>query len=111
LTFINSSKLAATVSQKVSDEKNSEKSALKSKISMTPVVLTEVDKKHAGLANTSLHDLFYAPDNSQSTFRTVFYVTKVEPGQVVEAVKSYDKKTKKVSSAKGAKGGELIYQV
>lgn len=78
---------------------------------MTPVVLTEVDKKHAGLVNTSLHDLFHSPDNSQSTFRTVFYVTKVEPGQVVEAVKSYDKKTKKVSSAKGAKGGELIYQV
>jgi len=111
MTFINTSKLAATVSSKVADDKTSEKAALKSKVSMTPIVLTEVDKKHAGLATTQLHDLFHTPDTSTTTFRTCFYVTKVEPGNVNEMVKSYNKGTKKTSSAKGAKGGDLIYQV
>jgi len=111
MTFINTSKLAASVSSKVSDDKTSEKAALKSKVSMTPIVLTEVDKKHAGLATTQLHDLFHSVDTSTSTFRTCFYVTKVEPGSVQEMVKSYNKGTKKTSSAKGAKGGDLIYQV
>ena len=78
---------------------------------MTPVVLTEVDKKHANLQTTPLHDLFHSPDTSTSTFRTCFYVTKVEPGNVQDAVKVYSKQTKKASSAKGAKGGDLIYQV
>jgi len=110
MTFINSSKLASNVS-KVSDEKNTEKAALKSKVSMAPVVLTEVDKKHANLPTTSLHDLFHSPDNSTNTFRTCFYVTKIEPASASDACKSYDKKSKKATSAKGAKGGDLIYQV
>lgn len=55
--------------------------------------------------------MFHSPDQTNNTFRTCFYVTRVEPSAVVEAVKSYDKKTKKVVSAKGAKGGDLIYQV
>jgi len=62
MTFINTSKLAASLSSKVSDDKNSEKAALKSKVSMTPIVLTEVDKKHAGLPTTQLHDLFHSAD-------------------------------------------------
>jgi len=111
MTFINSSKLANTVSQKVANDKSFEKTTLKSKVSMTPVILTEVDKKHNNLPVTSLNDLFHNPDNSTSTFRTCFYVTKVEPSSVNEAVKSYDKKSKKVSSAKGAKSGDLIYHV
>jgi hypothetical protein len=110
MTFISTSKLAASMG-KVQDEKNTEKAALKSAVSMTPVVLTEVDKKHAGLPTTSLHDLFHSPDMSNNTFRTCFYVTKIEPASGADAVKVYDKKTKKVSSAKGAKGGDLIYQV
>merc|ERR1712086_550756 len=69
---------------------------------MTPIVLTEVDKKHAGLATTQLHDLFHSPDTTTNTFRTCFYVTKVEPGNVSEMVKSYNK---------GTKSGDLIYQV
>ena len=109
MTFINSSKLASAVS-KVADEKKTEAAALKSKVSMTPVVLTEVDKKHQNMPTTCLNDLFHNPE-SGTTFRTCFYVTKVEPGTVNECVKSYDKKSKKVSSAKGAKGGDLIYQV
>jgi hypothetical protein len=48
MTFINSSKLGASIS-KVSGENNTEKAALKTSVSMAPVVLTEVDKKHAGL--------------------------------------------------------------
>lgn len=111
MTFISSSKLASTVSSKVNDDKTSEKAALKSKVAMTPVVLTEVDKKHAGLQTTPLHDLFHSPDTSTSTFRTCFYVTKVEPGSVNDMVKSYSKASKKASSAKGAKGGDMIYQV
>ena len=40
-------------------------------------------------------------------------MTKIEPADVREWVKSYDRKTKKATSLKGgaAKGGELIYQV
>ena len=111
MTFISSSKLASTISSKVTDDKTTEKAALKSKVSMTPVVLTEVDKKHANLQTTPLHDLFHSPDTSTSTFRTCFYVTKVEPGNVNEMVKSYSKASKKAASCKGAKGGDLIYQV
>jgi hypothetical protein len=110
MTFISSSKLAASLA-KVSNETQTERSALKNAVSMTPVILTEVDKKHQNLTNTSLHDLFHNPDLSTNTFRTCFYVTKVEPVNPLEAVKSFDKKTRKTVSAKGTKGGDLIYQV
>lgn len=63
MTFINSSKLAASLS-KVTDNKENEKAALKGAVSHSPVVLTEVDKKHQNLQSTSLHDLFHAPDSS-----------------------------------------------
>jgi hypothetical protein len=110
MTFISSSKLAAGLS-KVNNENQTERAALKSSVSMTPVILTEVDKKHQNLSNTSLHDLFHNPDNSTNTFRTCFYVTKIEPASVAESVKSYDRKTRKSVSAKNVKGGDLIYQV
>ena len=109
MTFISSSKLAASVS-KVSNETATERAQLKNSVSMAPVVLTEVDKKHAGLQNTSLHDLFHSADTSTNTFRTCFYVTRVEPGNVNDAVRAYDRKSKKSSSAKGGKG-DHIYQV
>lgn len=110
MTFLGSSKLAATLS-KVTDDKGPEKAALKSDTSMLPVVLTEVDKKHQGLANTSLHDLFHSVDNSKSTFRTCFYVTKVEPSDnLSEAIQTYDKKTKKCTSAKTGKG-DLVHRM
>lgn len=110
MTFINSSKLAATVGAKVANERKTEQATLASKTSLTPVILTEVDKKHAGLQTTSLNDLFHSPDTHTNTFRTCFYVTKVEPGDHKDACKAYDKKTKKVASAKTGKG-DLIYQV
>jgi len=62
MSFISSSKLASAVSSKVSDDKNVEKAALKSEVSMTPVILTEVEKKHQSLPITPLHDLFHAPE-------------------------------------------------
>jgi hypothetical protein len=108
MTFISTSKLAATLS-KVGDDRTAEKNALKSGTSMLPVVLTEVDKKHAGLPMTSLHDLFHG-NWSGSTFRTCFYVTKVEPTDVAESVVCYDKKTKKSSSAKNGKG-DLVHRM
>jgi hypothetical protein len=108
MTFIGSSKLAASVS-KVSNESSTEKDALKSAVSMAPVVLTEVDKKWAHLPNTSLHDLFHSSDNSTNTFRTCFYVTRVEPGNAADACKSYNRSSKKTSN--NCNSGDLIYQV
>jgi len=111
MTFLSSSKLATTVS-KVTNDTAGEKAALKrNDTSMLPVVLTEVDKKHQGLASTSLHDLFHTPDMTKSTFRTCFYVTKVEPSNAAESVQAYDRKTKKTSSAKGKGGSDLIYKM
>lgn len=108
MTFVSTSKLAAALS-KVGDDRAAEKAALKSNTSMLPVVLTEIDKKHAGLANTSLHDLFHGTQ-SGSTFRTCFYVTKVEPSDAAESVVCYDKKTKKSASAKTGKG-DLVHRM
>ena len=46
------------------------------------------------------------------TFRTCFCVTHIEPGELKEAVKVYDKKTKKLTSAKGAKSGtDLVWNM
>jgi len=109
MTIISSSKCALGLS-KVGNDNGPEKAALKSGRSMLPVVLTEVDKKHADLATTSLHDLFHSPDNSKSTFRTCFYVTKVEPSDAAEACVVYDKKTKKTASAKSGKG-DLVHRM
>ena len=109
MTFISSSRCAARLS-KVQNDNSNERAALKSGNSMTPVVLTQVDAKHNGLATTSLHDLFHSPDNSTNTFRTCFYVVRVEPGNAVDACRSYDKKSRKASKPSG-KGGDLCYQV
>jgi hypothetical protein len=106
MTHISSSKLAATLS-KVKDSA-ADASALKSN---GPVVLTEVDKKHAALPTSSLHDLFHGDNQKTSTFRVCFYVTRTEPGSVEEACKLYNKSSKKTASAKGSKGGDHIYQV
>ena len=115
MTFISSSKLAASLAKSVSDDRSQEKAALKSDVSMSAVVLSEVDKKHQNLPHTSLNDLFHHAEDAefanQSTFRTQFAVQRVEPADVSEFVKVYDKKSKKASSAKGAKGGQLIWQV
>lgn len=115
MTFVSASKLAKEVKSKVADEKNTEKESLKKGVNLNAVILTETDKKHAGLANTTLYDLFHYADNdpelsNKTTFRTTFYVTRIEPGDTREWTKAYDKKAKKASSAKGAaKGSSFIY--
>lgn len=100
MTFVSTSKLAKEVRSKVNDDKAADKASLKSAVMMNPVVLTEVDKKHQNLPNSSLHDLFHYAENdpalaNKNTFRTSFYVTKIEPGTVQEWTKCYDKKCKK----------------
>jgi len=102
MTFTSSSKVGGNLG-KISDDRTAEKAALKSGSNIR-VCLTEVDKKHAGLACTSLKDMQSA---SGSTFRTCFYVAKVEPSNLADACQSYDKKTKKFSS----KGGDLCHRV
>lgn len=113
MTFISHSKLAKEIRNKVNDDKKSDQAALKENVSMHPVMLTEVDKKHANLPITPLKDLFSddADVAKSSVFRTHFCVSKVEPGNVQEYVKSYDKKSNKTSSTKGGKGSNFIYQV
>ena len=111
MTFLSSSKLASTMS-KITNDISGEKAALKkSDTSQVAVVLTEVDKKHQGMKSTSLYELFHVPDNTKSTFRTCFYVTKVEPSNVCESTQVYDKKTKKTSSTKGKGSSDLIHKM
>jgi len=120
MTFVSASKLAKEVRGKVTDDKNTEKAVLKQPVMMNAVILTEVDKKHANLPTSTLQDLFHYADNdpelaNKTTFRTSFYVTKIEPADPKEWVKAYDKKAKKANSLKGSnatkKDGNLIYQV
>lgn len=113
LTFVSNSKLAKEIRNKVSDDRKADQAALKDTVSMHPVMLSEVDKKHANLPVTPLKDLFSndADIARQTTFRTHFCVSKIEPASVQEYCRSYDKKANKTSSAKGSKGGNYIYQV
>ena len=113
LAFPAGSKLAKEVRSKVADEKL-DKAAI---TGSSATVLTEVDKKYAGLPVHSLQDLFHNVDTdkdiqSKDTFRTQFYVTRIESANVQEWTKSLDKKTKKATSFKGQKGNaNAIYQV
>ena len=110
MTFVASSRLAASLG-KVSDDWASEKAALGSAgTSSTAITMSTVDKRWANLPRTSLEELFNSKSAEGSSFRTSFCVTRVEPGDSKEATKAWDKKAKKASSAKGAKG-DLIWQV
>lgn len=105
MTFIGGSKIAKDLKGKVHDEH--EKS--KQKVQHAAVVLTEVDKKYQNMKVTPLHELFHEADQDpelgrETTFRTMFSVAKIEPSDVKEWVKSYDKKAKKATSMKGQKG-------
>ena len=113
LTFVSNSKLAKEIRNKVSDDRKADQAALKDTVSMHPVMLSEVDKKHANLPVTPLKDLFSddADIARQTTFRTHFCVSKIEPASVQEFCRVHDKKANKTSSAKGSKGGNYIYQV
>jgi hypothetical protein len=113
LTFPGAAKLAKEVRTKVADERVDRATITGS----SATVLTEVDKKYAGLPVHSLQDLFHNVETdkeiqSKDTFRTQFYVTRIEAANVQEWTKSLDKKTKKTASFKGQKGNaNAIYQV
>lgn len=111
LSFVSSSRLARNLANKVNDDWKQDQAELAREVPSHAIVLSEVDKKHAGLKHTSLHDLFHQEGSlSGTTFRTSFSVVKVE-GATAELVQSYNKTTKKASSAKGTKGGDLIWHV
>ena len=103
MTFVASSGLAKSLASKVKDDGKN--------VAGHASVVSEVDKKWANHASTSLNDLFHHESSlTGNTFRTCFQVVKVE-GAVNEMVKSWNKSTKKMSSAKGAKGGDLCWNV
>jgi hypothetical protein len=109
MTFIGSSKLATAVG-KVQEDLAADKAELAKAVPAVAVMMSDIDRRWASLPSTSLEELF-SGKLSGETFRTSFCVTRVEPSDIREAVKVYDKKTKKVSSAKGVKGGELVWNV
>ena len=109
MTFISSSRLAAGVA-KVTDDANADKAELAKPVPSVAVTVSEIDKKWAALPSTSLEELFGGKLTAE-TYRTSFCVTRVEPSDVKEAVKVYDRTNKKVATAKGAKGGELVWNV
>ena len=110
MSFISSSRLAGAVS-KVADDAAADKAELAKAVPGVALTVSDVDRKWANLRSTSLDELFGGKVAGE-TFRTSFCVTRVEPGDAREAVKVYDAKTKKVSSAKGAKtGAALVWNV
>ena len=109
MTMISSSRLATTVG-KVTDDWKADQAELSKDVPSVAVTVSDVDKKWASLPTTSLEQLFTSKTLSGETFRTRFCVTSVEPSDLKEATKSWDKKSKKTASAKGSKG-ELIWQV
>ena len=113
LTFPAGSKLSKEIRGKAADEKV-DKTAI---TGSSATVLTEVDKKWANLPIHSLQDLFHNVESdkdlqTKDTFRTQFYVSRIESANVQEWTKSLDKKTKKTSSFKGQKSNaNAIYQL
>ena len=109
MTFISTSRLAGNVA-KVQDDLAADKAELAKAVPSVAINMSDVDRKHANLPLTSLSELF-GGKVAGDTFRTSFCVTRVEPGDIRDAVKVYDRKNKKVTSAKGAKGGDLVWHV
>lgn len=109
MTFVSSSRLAGNVA-KVQDDAAADKAELAKAVPSVAITMSDVDRKHANLPMTSLSELF-SGKLAGDTFRTSFCVTRVEPGDIRDAVKVYDRKAKKVTSAKGAKAGELVWNV
>jgi hypothetical protein len=104
MTFVNSSRLAKTISSKVSDDWKIDAAELAKEVPMRAIILSEVDKKWANQSPTSLNDLFHHEGSlSGNTFRTCFSVVKVESDHK-EMVRSFNKTSKKTGSAKGSKG-------
>jgi len=109
MTFIGSSRLAGTVA-KVTDDVAADKAELAKAVPAVAVTMSDIDRKWANLPSTSLEELFSGKAGAD-TFRTSFCVTRCEPGDIRDACKIFDRKAKKVTSAKGAKTGELVWNV
>ena len=109
MTFIGSSRLAGAVA-KVQDDVAADRAELAKPVPSVAVTISDIERKYANLPSTSLDELFSGKVTAE-TCRTSFCVTRVEPGDLREACKVYDRKAKKVSSAKGAKGGELVWNI
>jgi len=109
MTFISASRMATNV-QKVQEDTAADKAELAKAVPSVAITMSDIDRKHANLPTTSLEELF-GGKMAGDTFRTSFCVTSVAPGDIRDAVKVFDRKTKKVTSAKGAKGGELVWNV
>ena len=109
MTYISSSRLAASVG-KIQEDLAADKAELNKAVPSVAVTMSDIDRKWANTRLTSLEELF-SGKLSGDTFRTRFCVTRVEPADARDAVKVFDKKNKKVTSAKGAKGGELCWNV
>ena len=92
------------------DDLSSDKAELAKATPMVAVTVSDFDRKWASLPCTCMEELF-SGRASGDTFRTRFCVQRVDPGDIRDAVKVWDKKTKKVSSAKGVKGGDLVWNV
>ena len=90
MTFISTSRLAANVA-KVQDDLAADKAELAKAVPSVAINMSDVDKKHANLPMTSLSELF-GGKVAGDTFRTSFCVTRVEPGDIRDAVKVYDRK-------------------
>ena len=102
MTFISSSRLAGAVS-KVQEDSAADKAELAKATSMAAVTVSDIDRKWASLPVSSLEEIF-SGKVSGDTFRVRVSCVNVQPGDAKDACKIWDKKSKKVASAKGAKG-------
>lgn len=109
MTFVNSSRLANNLAKKVADDWKRDHAELSKAVPSHAIVLSEVEKKHANLAHSSLNDMFHNTEKCANTVRATFSVVKVE-GAVADLVRVYDRKSKKSASAKGSKSSDLIWQ-
>lgn len=110
MSFHHSSQLASGMAKKVSDDWKAEAAELAKATPSHAIVVSEVEKKHAASAHTSLNDLFHNESSlSGNTHRVMLNVVHVE-GEVKEMCRVWNKAAKKSASAKSGKG-DLIWQV
>lgn len=98
------SKLAKAVAGKCGDTWAADQKELAKDVPQHAIVVSEVDKKHAGVATTSLHDLFHNESSlSGNTHRVTLNVVKVE-GDAKDACKIWDKKIQEGCFRQGCQG-------
>lgn len=109
MTFISGTKLGKSLAS-ITDDWSDNKKALAGDAALgTAVYVSEVDRKWANTPYTSLANMFSTATNGE-TYRTRFCVVRVDPGDSRDAVKSWDSKTGKLSSA-AKSSGDLAWNV